>query len=256
MSFIKRRGRLGNQIVMQLAASIIAEKHNLYIEYENCDAIKAVGIKLFVGEVRHDKNVVLTDHNYMDILNADEIDHNISINNSYFQTKLNSDIIHAYLNTSEKRLDVMNRNMYKNRYDNNNDVFVHVRLGDVHRWNPGFEYYDGILKKIPSGTIYVATDTNNHEIIVRLAKKYKNMRLMGPDLGTIFKLGSTCKHVILSYGTFSAMIGYMAYYSRVYYRASDPNYRWDHDAEDECEMFSKYETNVGGWIEVMGGLGD
>ena len=49
MSFIKRRGRLGNQIVMQLAASIIAEKHNLYIEYENCDAIKAVGNQIVLS---------------------------------------------------------------------------------------------------------------------------------------------------------------------------------------------------------------
>ena len=37
-------GRLGNQIIRNLAVSLIAEKHNLYVNYSNNVLIKQLGI--------------------------------------------------------------------------------------------------------------------------------------------------------------------------------------------------------------------
>ncbi|RZD40686.1 MAG: hypothetical protein CXT73_06310, partial [Methanobacteriota archaeon] len=121
MSFIKNRGRLGNIIIIQLSASIIAEKHDLYIEYEQNSIIKDIGINLFVGNNKYDKNNLLTNHNYFDIFNSDTIDYNIyNDGKHFFQTKQNSDLIHSYLNSETKMNEIINNNNYNNRYNNNN----------------------------------------------------------------------------------------------------------------------------------------
>ena len=51
-------GRLCNQIFRNLALSIIAEKHNLYVEYANYELIKEIGIELFTGEKIHNETIV------------------------------------------------------------------------------------------------------------------------------------------------------------------------------------------------------
>ena len=38
----QKSGRLGNQIIRNLAVSIIAEKHNLYVNYCNYDLITKI----------------------------------------------------------------------------------------------------------------------------------------------------------------------------------------------------------------------
>ena len=42
-------GRLGNQIIRNLAVSLIAEKHNLCVNYCNNQLISELGIYLFSG---------------------------------------------------------------------------------------------------------------------------------------------------------------------------------------------------------------
>ena len=46
-------GRLGNQIIRNLAVSLIAEKHNLKVNYYNEDLIIKLGIILIILEVTH-----------------------------------------------------------------------------------------------------------------------------------------------------------------------------------------------------------
>ena len=43
-------GRLCNQIIRNLAVSIVAEKHDLHVTYANNDLIKQLGIDLFCGK--------------------------------------------------------------------------------------------------------------------------------------------------------------------------------------------------------------
>ena len=54
-----------------------------------------------------------------------------------------------------------------------------------------------------------------------------------------FQFGSTCKNIILSHGSFSAIIGYLAFYSNIYYPKYDENKKWYGD------MFS-----INNWIEL------
>ena len=246
-----RNGRLGNQIVRNIAVSFIAEKHNLFVEYASYELIQKLGIPLFVGENKYNNTIKLTDNNYVDILNKKQLKSNVNPNKNYFQTKKISDIIHNYLNQDDLVNKITNNNPYKNRYNNNNDCFVHIRLGkSVEKWNPGFEYYDSILSKLVVDTIYIATDSNKHEIIKRLQQKYKNIKLMGNDLIDIIQFGTTTKHVILSYGTFSASIGYIAYYSNVYYKKPEEKYAWDWNSKNECNMFLDHSTKIAKWNQL------
>lgn len=50
---------------------------------------------------------------------------------------------------------------------------------------------------------------------------------------------STCKNIILSHGTFSAIIGYLSFYSNVYYPEYDYNNMWFGD------IFS-----INGWNKI------
>ena len=64
MSFTKGIGRLGNQIIRNIAISLIAKKHNLYVDYCSNDDIKKLGIDLFCGIKIYPIYITLTDENY------------------------------------------------------------------------------------------------------------------------------------------------------------------------------------------------
>lgn len=250
-STTSRNGQLGNQIVRNLATSFIAKKHNLVINYSNNEKIKHLGIDLFCGENKYKDTQILTDNNYFEILNEEKINFNVNPNHNYFQTKKISDKIWKHLNSNEIMNNIIEKNKHKNRYKNNNDCFIHIRLGIVAKWNPGFEYYDSILSTLDVDNIYIATDTNNHEIVQKLLKKYQNSQLAGNDLVDIIHFGSTAKHVILSYGTFSAIIGYISYYSTVYYKKYKKENKWDWNSNSECNMFLDHETKIQKWVEII-----
>lgn len=154
----------------------------------------------------------LTDDNYISILDSSFIQFNIR-SSGYFQTKYISDKIHEYLNDIDNMNTIMNRNPYKLRYNSNNDCFVHIRLGDVAKYNPGVEYYYSIIFTLSYEQLYISTDSPTHHIIKSLKNHFPESVLHNNTLPNIILFGSTCKYVILSYGTFSAIIGYIAYYS-------------------------------------------
>ena len=135
MSHIEGQGRLGNSIIRNLAGSIIAKKHNLRITYQLYDLISEIGIPLFSGTNTYMSKKVVNDNNYFQILNEDNIDFNINIQ-SFCQTTQITDEVHKYLNSDENIEHFVNNNEYKYRYNNNNDCFIHIRLGDVVKWNP------------------------------------------------------------------------------------------------------------------------
>lgn len=249
MSKVFGPGRLGNTITRNIAASIIAVRHNLKITYQNYQIINEIGIPLFSGIKIYKNSINVNDNNYFKILDETNIDFNVNII-SYCQTKKITDEIHKYLNCDKNMEYFINNNKHKNRFNNNNDCFIHIRLGDVTKWNPGFKYYDYVLSKIDYSNIYIATDNNNHNIIKEIQNKYKNVNIMSNDLINIFQFASTCKYIILSYGTFSAIIGYISFYSIVYYLKFSSKYAWDWYTKDECNMFTNKSTKLKKWIEI------
>jgi hypothetical protein len=138
----------------------------------------------------------------------------------------------------EHQNNIIFNNPYKARYNNNNDVFIHVRLTDVEQYNPGIEYYLKVLKSITYDNIYIASDDFNHTIIEDILNAYPSASKIEYDEVKTIQFASTCKTIILSHGSFSAVIGYLSFDSNVHYSEYDETKLWYGD------IFS-----IDGWIK-------
>lgn len=232
-------GRLGNQIIRNLAVSLLAEKHNLIVNYFNKDLINKLGIELFSGDNTYNITEDLTDDNYFNIYNCDNINYNLNPNQNYFQTKEISIFLHNYLHTDKIKSNIIANNQFKERYNKNNDLFIHVRLSDVAYLNPGISYYINAIKLINYDNLYISTDEKNNNIIIELLESYPSAKLVEYDEINTFQFASTCKHIVLSHGSFSAMIGYLSFFSNIYYPEYELNKIWYGD------MFS-----INNWIKL------
>jgi hypothetical protein len=219
-------GRLGNQIIRNLAVSVIAEKHNLKVNYSNKYLINKLGIELFTGINRYRYFQKLTDDNYFKIYNSDNLNCNLNPNSNYFQTKEITNFLYNYLNTDKIKSNIILKNPYKERYNNNNDLFIHIRLGDVEKFNPGIIYYINAIKNIKFHNLYISSDTVKHNIIIELLQLYPYAELIDYDEITTFQFASTNKNIILSHGSFSAVIGYLSFFSNVYYPEYESKKIW------------------------------
>lgn len=238
-STTENKGRLGNQIFRNIAVSLIAEKHNLLVyNYASNENISKLGIKLFSGKNKYEYFSILNDDNYFTIYNTENLNTNLDPNYDYFQTKEISNFIYQYLNSNDIKSNIINNNEFKNRYNNNNDCYIHIRLDDAAHFNPGINYYLEVLNKIKYDNLYISTDEPTHNIIKEITNKYpKSNILLFNEINTI-KFASTCKNIILSHGSFSAIIGYLSFYSTINYPEYQINKIWYGD------MFS-----IDNWIK-------
>lgn len=233
-------GRLGNQIIRNLAVSLIAEKSGLKVDYSNERLINRLGIYLFSGEKIHNTTKMLNDDNYFEVYhNATDIHYNLNPNQAYFQTKEITNMLYRYLRKSEIQCEIVANNPFRLRYKANRDVFVHIRLTDAARFNPGADYYLRAIGATSFDNLYISTDDTNHPIIQTIVSKYPNAKIVKLDEITTFQFASTCAHIVLSHGSFSAVIGYLAYYSDVYYPEYESGKMWYGD------MFS-----INGWWKI------
>ena len=239
MTSTGNNGRLGNQIIRNLAVSLLAEKHNLKVDYYNKHLINKLGIELFSGSNSYNHNHYLTDDNYFTIYNSDELNYNLNPNNNYFQTKEITNFLYNYLHKDEIKSNINNNNPFKERYIKNNDLFIHIRLTDTAHFNPGIKYYVNAIKNIIFDDLYISTDDKEHDIVKELLNLYPSSQLISFDEITTFQFASTCKNIILSHGSFSAVIGYLSFFSNIYYPEYESNKIWYGD------MFS-----INNWIKL------
>ena len=237
------RGRLGNQIIRNLCMSIVAEKHDLKVDYENYEKIVSLGIKLHIGSKIFNNTIELKDENFFDILNLDMgcLKSNLDAHFYFFQTDTIINFLYNYLNSKVIKSKIMRINPYSERYDKNNDCFIHLRLDDAEQWNPGIEYYLKALSLIKFDKLYISSDSINHKFIDILMNKYPNSeKIIKDEIGTIH-FASTCRYLVLSHGTFSSIIGYLGFFSRVYYKdySNIKGWKWHGDT-----------FNIPGWNAV------
>ncbi len=217
-------GRLCNKIIRNLAVSLIAEKYNLYVNYADNNLINQLGINLFCGKNTYNSEINLNDDNYFDIYNSETLTSNLNPNSNYFQTK---DIIKLLYNHLQKiKSNIIDKNIFNKRYNANNDLFIHIRLGDVAHLNPGINYYLKTIETIKFDNLYISTDTINHYIIHQIIQKYPNTRIINFDEIKTIQFSSTCKNIILSHGSFSAVIGYLSFFSNINYPEYEPDKIW------------------------------
>ena len=148
-----------------------------------------------------------------------------------------------YLHSDIVKSNIIEKNKFKERYNNNNDIFIHIRLGDMIHNNPGLDYYLRAIKYIKElnnfDNIYIASDTLTHDIIKKINEEYPKANLIDFNEIETIQFGSTCKNIILSHGSFSATIGYLSFYSNVYYPKIEKAKQWYGD------MFS-----IKSWTEL------
>ena len=222
-------GRLCNQVIRNLALSILAEKYDLYVEYSNYDNINnKLGIELFIGNQKYDKTVRINDNNYMNYFNNDiKNDANFEFMRNYFQTEEITTILHKHL--TNKMKNIIDKNPYKERYINNNDVFLHIRLGHdpegpAKRFNVGIDYYIHCINSLKYDNIYIGSDNFNDELIKKLKTLYPSIIFIEKNPIETIQFGSTCKNIILSHGSFSAVIGYLGFFSNVFFMNKEPKW--------------------------------
>ena len=235
-------GRFCNQLIRNLCVSLIAEKQDLFVSYANYYNFKSLGLDLYIGKNKFINTINLNDDNFFDILNMSNntLKSNLNPNNNYFQTKEIMDYLYNYLNTENIKNNIILNNSYNERYNSNNDCFIHIRLGDVSNKNPGFEYYKKVLDTLTFDKLYIASDSLNHEIVKRIQSLYNNKTIFvnTNEVDTI-QFGSTNKYIILSHGSFSAVIGYLSFFSQVYY----PKY-------EECKRWYGDMFSIKGWNDI------
>jgi hypothetical protein len=210
--------RFGNHIIINTVFSILAKKYNLFMEYDYLIDCEKLGIELFCGTNHYNSTIILTDDIAFQLLHFEgNLYSNIVIRNSYYQTKEISNYLFEYYQTDSVKKNIIDKNKFKERYNNNNDVYIHVRLDDAARFNPGYDYYASVLSSIHKyDTIYISSDTIEHTICQKMIKEFNAIPIQYNEVDTMH-FGSTCKNVILSHGSFSAIIGYLSFYSSVYY---------------------------------------
>jgi len=121
----------------------------------------------------------------------------------------------------------------------NNDLYIHVRLTDVEHFNPGIKYYLNTIQSIDYDKLYISTDDKDHAIIKKLFEVYPSAKLIKYDEIKTFQFASTCKNILLSHGSFSAVIGYLSFFSNIYYPEYESDKMWYGD------MFS-----IKNWIKI------
>mgnify|MGYP003648960305 CR=1 FL=1 len=217
-----KKGRLCNQVIRNLALSMLARNNDLYVNYSSFDQINNIlGIELFVGKQKYTQTKVVKNSNYMECLMHPE-NTGYNLNRAFFQSEEITSLLYKHLQLNNK--NIINKNPYKNRYKNNNDLFLHIRLGDVAKFNVGIQYYINHINKIKYDNLYIGSDEFSHDMIKEIKTLYPDVIFIEKDPINTIQFGSTCKYIILSHGSFSAVIGYLAFDSNIYFPNCKPGW--------------------------------
>lgn len=220
-------GRFCNHVIRNLCINIIAKQNNLFVSYSYIDQIKELGIELFCGEKSYEHSIPFDDETFLYVIN-----NNIPIEttlhcHSFYQGPEISPLLYNYLRKNEVLRNVTSKNKFNSRYNANNDIFIHIRLGDMEYNNPGLLYYITAIHNVHKfDHIYIGSDTLEHPIIKKIKELYHNTTILDYNEVDTIQFGSTCKYVILTNGSFSCVIGYLSYYSTVYYPEPDSSKDW------------------------------
>lgn len=203
--------RFGNLFFLNMALHFFSMKFNLKSSYKYEKLFTELGIVFYRGRNIYNKNLLLTDYNFVNLLKSNVSPKNIIINNDiWLHTNEFCRIIQNYFDKNKIFDIVQKMNVFKNRYGKNNDLFIHVRLGDVsHKTKKLSAYFENLLETIEYNRAYISSDDIESHFVIELCKKYNLIKFDEKEVKTIM-FGSTCKYIVMSGGTFSWLIGFLA----------------------------------------------
>lgn len=215
---INSAGRLGNQIIRNTVCSLLAEKYNLMFEYGYQEQIERLGIDLYKnGRNYYENTIPLKDEDFFRLLFHEDLGpNNIYTSETFFQNQEIANFLRTHFTSNPIKQKIMDKNIYGYRYQSNDDVYVHVRLGDAVPFCPSYEYYDMVLEKISFKNGFISSESLDHEICQKLMEKYGLKPLIMDEVETIM-FATTCKYIVLTNGIFGWFIGIFSWFSTIYY---------------------------------------
>ena len=211
------QGRLGNNLLQNIGISILSKKFDFKVEnYINEEELKILGLSLNKRQNTNTNFNSYYDTDLMYLLSLNKINNGILYEGT-FQVK---DFVLTY------KQDILNHFNLKYDYENNNDLFIHVRLGDVSNLNVGIEYYKSAINSITFNKGYISSDTLTHHIVQELIKEYNLILYDNNPLDTI-NFGKNFNNLILSTGTFSWWIGLLSKAKNIIFPLNGPKWHGD-----------------------------
>ena len=210
--------RFGNLFFINMFLNMMSMKYNLKCSYKHVTQFRKLGIHFYKGTNTYDTHLLVTEDNFMYILRNNLEPCNIIItNNVWFQTQEFCKILYTYFKVEKVRNKITAKNIYNARYNKNNDLFIHVRLGDVKTQSyDSFDYIDSMISTIDYDEAYITSDNIEDAFCQRLIHKHK-LRIYTSNEHDTIMFGNTCNNILMSGGTFSWMIGFLAFYSKNIY---------------------------------------
>jgi hypothetical protein len=209
-------GRFCNHVILNMFASLISERANTKFTYSYLEEMLRLGLPVFTtGTESHGSTheISNTDTDF-DALLEKPVNYNLNLQHTFVQGPAFSLRLFNYFRTDGVQASIRKANVFKEQYGANNTVFVHVRLDDTEKNNPGYAYYEKALQDIGDVKGYVSSDSPNHPTVLQLIEKFGLEPFQKDEVETIM-CASTCAHLVLSYGAFSWVMGALAFSSTV-----------------------------------------
>lgn len=223
----QKGGRLGNNLIQYFAAYIFSKKFNLKLNVNPTDEFYSI-VKYTKIDGDIGNNIVqLTDNNFLEYLESDELELNNYHLNGYFQLKY---FLQKYENDIKLNLKLNYKDVNKEM------VFIHYRIGDIIndcRMLP-LEYYIEALEKLNCKGGYISSDSINHNFCQILINKFNLIPINLSPIDTI-NFAKDFNNIILSDGTFSWCIGFLSNANNIIYNKRE--YLWHGDI-----FFDRWES--------------
>ena len=107
-----------------------------------------LGIRFKHGKQVYKVNALINDYNFLYTLKEQITPCNVIIGEAWFHTNNFCQMIYEYFKNKKYKHFITHANKYKKRYKQNNDLFIHLRLGDVSDYNDNKDMYNRICNKI------------------------------------------------------------------------------------------------------------
>jgi hypothetical protein len=215
----------GNHFFYSMALHFISKKNDLMSTYKEYNNITDLGIDLFIGKRIYTKSILIQNINLVYLITHPIQPSKNIILSDFYQSKEFALYLYLYFKEYIQQKKIIEHNIYKDRYQNNNDIFILFRLEEMTliKEDP-YDYYDQILSNANFNNGYISCDNINYNSCQKLISKY-NLTVINYDNVETIMFGSTCNKVILSKGSFSWLLGILSFYSKVYYPKTIINWK-------------------------------